>query len=299
MARTSIRITLFLAILASFASPLSAVDYIINWQPNPEPYVSKYIIYRSLSPVISSFVPIDSVDAGTTTYIDTGLEEGVRYYYRLIAANNAGDRSGYSNPVSGLTIPQDADESMKDMCRVTSKDSVALGSYDINWSTLDQTIGFVQYDTDIPLNFMSPWDDDTYELEHMVNIDELTLQEIYYLRAVSYDNSNNMTISTIDTLEVEGEEAQPISSPQLNIYPVPYNPGAGSLSLDNLPAGGSVTIFNENALEVWRENVGMATSMDWYGNNIQGSPVMSGIYYVVVKNADGEVIEKRPIVVVN
>ena len=298
MARESFRATLFLVLLMSFTSPLEAVDYIINWQPNPEPYVSKYIIYRSLSTDISSFVPIDSVAVNINTYTDTGLEEGVRYYYRLVAADNDGNRSGFSNTVSGLTIPRDADEPTKDMCRVTAMDSINLGSYDINWSTLNQTIGFVQYDTDASMDYMSAWDN-TYDTDHTVRIDELTLQEIYLLRAVSYDNSNNMTISCMDSLEVNGEEVQPISAPQLSIYPVPYRPGAGVLSLDNLPAGGSVTIFNENGLEVWSEKIGIDTSIDWNGNNLQGSPVMSGVYYVVTKDANGDVIENRSIMIVN
>ena len=32
--------------------------------------------------------------------------------------------------------------------------------------------------------------------------------------------------------------------------------------------------------------------------NNQGSPVMSGVYFAIVRNAAGDVVEKRPIMIV-
>jgi len=288
-----------LLLLISLTTPLAAqdeVDYIIRWQPNPEPYVTEYIIYRSLIPDISGFVAIDSVPAGTHTYTDIGLSKGTRYYYRLVAKNgNTGDRSSFSNPVSGLAIPQDASDSMKDLCRITNIDSVYINSYDITWSTIDQTIGFVQYDTDMILDLMSEYDDQ-YSTNHTRNIDSLETLQNYYVRAVSYDNNDNMTLSTVETLET-GELPAPPTAPQLSIYPVPYHPNMGSLNFGNLPKGGSIIVFNENGLEVWQKDIGTETSITWDGLNQQGSPVMSGVYYVIVKDARGNVTERRPIMI--
>jgi flagellar hook assembly protein FlgD len=73
----------------------------------------------------------------------------------------------------------------------------------------------------------------------------------------------------------------------------------GELTLLNLPEGGSVTIYNGNGLEVYSTEVGAETSMTWDGKNSQGSPVMSGVYYVVTKDSQDKVTDKRPIMIVN
>jgi len=63
--------------------------------------------------------------------------------------------------------------------------------------------------------------------------------------------------------------------------------------------GGSVTIYNERGLDVWGTNVEGESPLEWKGVNRQGTPVASGIYYIVIKDAQGGVVEKRPIMVVN
>lgn len=293
--------SLILFLLSILATPLLAqgasTNYLITWDPNPEPNILRYIIYRSLE-VDNGFVAFDSVSAVTHSYIDTGLPMGTRFYYRIIAKNTSGDVSPPSNPVSGLTIPQNANEATKDLCRINNKNKVADGSYDVTWSTIDLTTGFLQYDTDLSLDLMSAWDNQLSTV-HTVRIDDLRIPATYFVRAASYDNSNNMTVSAIDTLNVEGDEPLPPTAPLLSIYPVPYHPAIGGLTFANLPLDGSVTIFNENGLQIWMEDVGSESTIIWDGSNQQGIRVMSGVYYVIVKDSKGDVVEKRPIMVVN
>ena len=106
-----------------------------------------------------------------------------------------------------------------------------------------------------------------------------------------------MFISAVDTFFIDDEDPTPLATPQLSIYPVPYHPASGPLNLTNLPLGGSVAIMNGGGLEVYRSPV-EAPDMTWNGMNAQGSPVMSGIYYAIIKDKTGAVVEKRPIMIV-
>lgn len=295
MIRTTAAKLFILSIVLLSAIPALAqtTSYRVSWAQNPEPDIAKYIIYRSLD-ASSGFEAIDSVNASTLEYIDTGLNEGMRYYYRITAKNEEGLESAFSNPVSGFTIANPSD---RDLCEITSADKVGDGSYDINWDTQAPTTGFVQYGTD-ELDSMSDVDN-TLNTSHVSSLTGLLMPRTYLMRAVSYDNSKNMTISMVDTLRESGEEPVSPTAPLLSIFPIPFLPGMGELTMANLPEDGSVAIYNANGLEVWTAEVGTQTTMTWDGKNAQGSPLMSGVYYVVTKDAGNEVVSKKPIMIVN
>ena len=295
---------IFLLIIVPLVVPLaplaaqSTTSYLINWTPNPEPVVAGYIIFRSLFSN-TGFQAIDSVDVSTTTYVDTDLQKGTIYYYSLKAKDADGNRGLFSNLVSGMTIPQDADAGTNNLCEITAIQPVSAASLDIVWQTQVPTIGFIQYDNDVILDSMSTWDDASYEQTHTSTTDQLLSPATYYLRAVSYDDENNMIISAVDTFVFTSENPTPLSAPALSIFPVPYHPGMGGLSLMNLPENGRVTIYDGNGLEVLSKDVGTQTAMNWNGENRNGSQIMSGVYYVVTTDSGGEVFDKRPIMIVN
>lgn len=281
-------------------SPLmaqSTTSYLISWAPNPEPEAAGYIIYRSLS-ANTGFEVIDSVNVSTTTYIDSDLQKGTFYYYRLKAKDAEGNRGLFSNLVSGMTIPQDPDAGMNDLCEITDIQPAVGTGLDIDWHTLTPTIGFVQYDNDATsLDSMTAWDDSN-DQNHTSTTGELIAPATYYLRAVSYDD-DAMIVSAIDTFVFTGENPTPLSAPALSIFPVPYHPGTGGLSMMNLPENGRVTIYDGNGLEVWQKDVGTQTEIAWNGENRNGSQVTSGVYYVVTTDDGGAVYDKRPIMIVN
>lgn len=290
-----------LGILAGLASPVFAqvtTSYLVSWEANPEPDITGYIIYRSLTPADPNPTPIDTVGASTLSFVDAGRLPGTAYYYRIKAMNASGQTSTFSNICSGFTVPQNASDAVKNLCRVTAKTKTGDSSYDISWSTSLATMGFVQYDRDAVLDSTSAWDEGTYATNHTVPIGGLVSPSTYYVRAVAYDSSDNMFISAIDTFAVNNEQPQPLATPHISIYPVPYRPAAGTLALNDLPAGGAIAVLNGNGVEVWSATVGAETSITWNGMNNQGSPAASGVYYAIVKDATGAVVEKRPIMIV-
>ncbi|MDZ7859292.1 MAG: FlgD immunoglobulin-like domain containing protein [Candidatus Krumholzibacteriota bacterium] len=290
---------LLLIVLSINVSSQETADYLVNWEPNPEPDITGYVIYRSLDRG-AGFTAIDSVDNNTFEYLDEGLEKGTRYYYRLIAKNTSGERSGFSNPVSGMTIPADAAPSLSDSCKITGKSQTSLSSFRINWETPVATTGFIQYDSDAVLDSMSSFDETDWTTSHSNQLENLVVRKTYYARAAAYDQYDNLTISARDTLTVAEEVPAPVSSPQLNIYPVPYSPFKGvSMTMNGLPSNGAVRIFNSNGMEIHKETIPAGGEINWDGTNHNGSKVMSGVYYVIVEDSGGEVTEKRPVMIVN
>lgn len=85
-----------------------------------------YRIERSQNQT-SGFVEIDTVNADTLTYADSGLPGLTTFYYRIRAYNSAGN-SGYSNTSSATTISTgDAAPSL------TGPSSSSTGDYTIHW----------------------------------------------------------------------------------------------------------------------------------------------------------------------
>ncbi len=294
---------LIFTLLAFSAIPLlaqEATSYLITWTANPEPNISGYVIYRSTNSnpdLLSAYAAIDSVNASTLTYVDNNVVKGTRYYYRLVAKSSAGGRSPLSKAVSGKTIVQNASSTEKNNCKITTKTRLTLSSYNIGWSTLARTTGFVQYDRDATLDSMSTWLT-LRALTHTSLIDHLLVPQLYTMRAVAYDSLDNMTISATDTMTTYHDAPAPVSSPTPSIFPVPYHPSAGLMNLNALPLGGSVSIVNGAGVEVFNLDVGTESERTWNGTNKQGSAVASGVYYAIVKDARGKVVDRRSLMIV-
>lgn len=75
----------------SFSATAAGPDAIyLNWSSN-EP-VEYYFIYRSSG---SSYVLIATVAGGDQTYLDSGLDQGIEYSYRIMDCNNNALDAGY------------------------------------------------------------------------------------------------------------------------------------------------------------------------------------------------------------
>lgn len=72
---------------------------------SPGSGLDAYVIYRGQSP--NPTTAIAAVPAPSTTYEDTGLTNGTTYYYRVVARDNAGNASGYSNEVTATPVGDD------------------------------------------------------------------------------------------------------------------------------------------------------------------------------------------------
>jgi hypothetical protein len=73
----------------------------ISWNANPEENLAGYDIYISLSST-GPFTKINSELITTTTFVDEGLTNGIRYYYYTVAVDTSGESSNPSEIASGI-----------------------------------------------------------------------------------------------------------------------------------------------------------------------------------------------------
>lgn len=109
----------------------------VMWQPNQEPDLAGYILYRDGSPVTESLIT-------RTQYLDTGLENFVTYEYRIQAVNTSNLESGLSDPVYGM--PEDPDITPPEPplgLTGTPEDRMVLLEWDPN--TEDDLAGYFVY----------------------------------------------------------------------------------------------------------------------------------------------------------
>ena len=77
----------------------------LAWVGPDAPDLGSYRIYRSTAPIDSAagpsgLVPLDSTNAGDTTYVDTSATPGTKYHYRVTAVDTAANESSFSGEAS-------------------------------------------------------------------------------------------------------------------------------------------------------------------------------------------------------
>jgi len=81
---------------------------IVYWRKNPEPDVSKYLVFREQEACAGlPENPVATVDATQyflQTFRDEELVPGTRYLYKVVAEDSAGNRQAVS-PVTSATTP--------------------------------------------------------------------------------------------------------------------------------------------------------------------------------------------------
>ena len=70
----------------------------ISWNANPEPDLTSYNLYRSMDAI--SYVLASQIPAGTEYYVDTGIANGLTYFYRISALDYVPNESPWSPAVA-------------------------------------------------------------------------------------------------------------------------------------------------------------------------------------------------------
>jgi glycosidase len=95
------------------SAPAASIDYsasslIVNWtaSTDPDDAVTEYRIYRGTSAGGEAAAPIAIVSAATLSYIDTAVNAGQTYYYKVKAFDTSLNASPASNEVSHAVMPK-------------------------------------------------------------------------------------------------------------------------------------------------------------------------------------------------
>jgi fibronectin type 3 domain-containing protein len=76
----------------------------LDWADNGETDVVGYNVYRSTS-LASGYVRVNSAVVPTSAYADSGLQNGIQYYYGVTAVDGSGNESDSTGPVEAT--PED------------------------------------------------------------------------------------------------------------------------------------------------------------------------------------------------
>ena len=94
-----------------------------------------------------------------------------------------------------------------------------------------------------------------------------------------------------------GDHGTNALSAAIKIFPMPYRPDQGDLTLMDLPENGSIAIYDLAGRKI-QDIAWSGTETSWNGRNAAASGVASGRYFLLIKNAAAGVVEKRAILVV-
>ena len=94
--------------------------------------LTRYVVFRSEGSR-NSFVSVDTVDAATSAYVDTGLEELTTYYYTVSAIDGDGNESARAGDVSVVTGGPDgvAPQAPADLVALAASSAVEIS---LSWT---------------------------------------------------------------------------------------------------------------------------------------------------------------------
>lgn len=117
------------------------------------------------------------------------------------------------------------------------------------------------------------------------------------VRATSGATLSDATIVVRVDDDEPGDHGTNTAEAAIKIFPMPYRPDQGALTLMNLPEGGSAAIYDLAGRKI-QDIEWSGTEASWNGTNAAASGVASGRYFLLIRNAADRVVEKRAILVV-
>lgn len=90
------------AVPSGFVGSVGDRQVVLMWEPNTEPDLARYLIYRGTAPDPDEL--LTTVPAGTESYTDLDVENDVLYFYRLQAQDGSGNLSGFTETRAALPM---------------------------------------------------------------------------------------------------------------------------------------------------------------------------------------------------
>ena len=261
----------------------------IQWDPNPEPDVIWYYIYRDAGANI--FVLLDSVRHPTTVYYDYTVETSQQYSYKIQAKNASGQVSGFSEVKWGIIQPTPM------QITVISGDSLR-----IEWTTPQPYQTQLVYDTQYPPEQYTPLQSDPVT-NHSVLLTNLQTEIPYYISGLALDAQGNVVATQDTSFFIKGDSViVPVDSlPETPIiaFPNPVRQEHGGVYFDGIEAGMTVFVFNLVGEMIWSSKGTDNKRLFWNVRTTSGEMISSGIYIYVVKDknekkrASGKIVVLR------
>ncbi len=226
------------------------------------------------------FVKVSDVNRNISTYTETPLNDGTKYFYRVFAFNTNGN-SALSNEVNTVTA----------MLAPTNLSVQTVNSQAVlNWTdnsqsedgyTIERKVGqsgqFAKV-TDVNSNATTYTDA------------AVTPGQQYFYRVRGFNSNINSSYSneaTVTITDVNSEEAIPTSFALFQNYPNPFNPSTTIKFAVSTHAHVVINIYDLNGQQIAsimnEEKEAGYYSVSWNGKNKNGSSVTSGIYFYTIQ----------------
>jgi len=264
-------------VVNSIAFP-QTTQWKVIWDKNPENDIKEYIVYKNDK-------EISRVKSPDTIYVDTELEPGKLYSYRIKAVNEKNVSSLFSDAATAAIpgfndLPEvlgisknkpislslkkyinDPDDKMHQIKRinipVNSKISVSLENGDLKFSTKNN------------------WTEQDSEI---VEIEVKDSGEFY-----------NIAQFVIKDVSVVGELID-ISSLNIKIFPEEFSLNQFSdITFSNIPKNSNISIYDSFGSLVYSEK-NISGSFEWDAENNDGDQVLFGLYNFVLYNKLNQIL---------
>jgi hypothetical protein len=285
-------ILIFLSILINTIAGQTAL-FNIRWDANSEADISRYRLQRAVNST-TQFQTFQEVNHPNTHIVDSSVQPGMLYAYRVAAINTAGQISQYSAVVTA-GIPK-IDLLLN---KVATGEEMALANSDF------------LHDPDGSANGLQIQISNENHVRISVQNGEIRLAPL----PLDYTGPAGFTIRAEDasgffdqkTIEFSyvppGEEDTPEDTedaPELVVYPNPVRAGRGhnELIFLNLPAETqSISLFTVSGEKVYEDQISPAAE---YRININNTAerLPSGLYIYMVKDTRAKVLEKGTITII-
>ncbi|NGP89671.1 FG-GAP-like repeat-containing protein [Fodinibius halophilus] len=190
----------------------------ISWTASDSADVASYHIYRETTAIDSTAGPgnyaiFDTVEVSSTTYTDTTVTENGTYYYRISAADTAGNESDFSNEVEVLATDVTPPSPPINIMSKAGVDSINVSWVEVNAADLLQ---YKVYRDTSPIDSVSGLSahtpvDSVRQDTHFVDTN-IESGKTYYFRITAVDSSSNESgfsrqtsvwVPTAPTLQLE------------------------------------------------------------------------------------------------
>jgi predicted phage tail protein len=266
------------------ATANSTTQITLNWTDNANNETG-FKIERSAN-AGSGFTEIAQVGANVTTFINTNLQAGTTYFYRVRAYHSAGN-SAYSNEASATTLqPAPTAPTAPVNLKATSP---LQGQIVLNWddNANDETGFKIERSVTSGSGFTEIAQVTANTTTYTDN--NLQIGSTFFYRVRAYNSVGNSTYSNEASVVVTAVNQIDISN-SLNIYP---NPTTDRLSfkLDYKKQGNfqmRITDLTGRVMvsEIWNKNT------DVLHKDLELSWLAKGIYFIYVYNEDYKAIKK-------
>lgn len=241
---TLLLVIAMLVIGSALAGAQEPLHYDVSWYPVSDPNVANILVYRSLTGEPGDWTEIATLPPGDTLYTDEdGLAAGTIYYYSFRTADAIGSMSGFSAPLTGLTLDSDTPMPMGGYATIDSVVIVDATTATVHWSTDWPTTGRVKYWTLGSSAVTESVRDDVLRNEHQTTLSGLEPNRVYFVKALAHDGTEaNLVVSapaTFTSNDMPGELHFAASATEVTV------PEGGSASFGlalTAPPGGTVTV---------------------------------------------------------